>query len=187
MSLELRQYSDLSYRSTKLYLLFESLKKRQHFKAETLFHSGSNLLCLVCRRVFSFLFAPRCIFYCVRTWCVVWERHGLSDIATVTKEGGFLQRVNCEIQAQWRVVRCKLIILIKKKAQSLFRLKQKTELQDVNSEFWEKKSELWDSGEKSQNSDFWSRISDFCLWIWSLHLDFFFFFINFQLRVKKSE
>ncbi len=33
-------------------------------------------------------------FYCVRTWCVVWERHGLSDIATVTIEGGFLRRVN---------------------------------------------------------------------------------------------
>ncbi len=31
----------------------------------------------------SFIFAPQCIFHCLRTWCVVWEWHG-----------GGLQRVN---------------------------------------------------------------------------------------------
>ncbi len=59
------------------------------------FHTKSNLLCLVCQLVVSFLFAPWCIFHCVRTWCVVWEWHGLSDIATVTKGDGSLIRVNC--------------------------------------------------------------------------------------------
>ncbi len=54
-------------------------------KADTLFHTKSNLLCLVCRCVVSLLIALRCIFHCVRTWCVVWEWHGLSDIATVDK------------------------------------------------------------------------------------------------------
>ncbi len=65
----------------------------RNFKAETLFLTRSNLHCLVFRCVVSFLFAPQCIFYCVRTWCVEWERHGLSDIATVLKEGGFFRRV----------------------------------------------------------------------------------------------
>jgi len=36
-----------------------------------------------------------CIFYCMRTWCVVWERRGLSNIATVTRGGGSLKLVNC--------------------------------------------------------------------------------------------
>ncbi len=44
--------------------------------------------CLVCRHIVSFLFALWCMFHCVRrTWCVVWEQHCLSDIATVTKGG----------------------------------------------------------------------------------------------------
>ncbi len=34
------------------------------------------------------------IFYCVRIWSVAWEWHGLLDIATVTKGGGSLRRVN---------------------------------------------------------------------------------------------
>ncbi len=68
-----------------------------------LFHTRSNLLCLVCRHVVSFLFAPRCIFYCVRTWRVVWEGHGLSDIATVTKEGWLLQ-------VNWGIFRDKLFL-----------------------------------------------------------------------------
>ncbi len=50
---------------------------------ETLFHTRSNLLCLLCQCVVSFLFALRCIFHCVRT-CVV---HCMSGIATVTKGG----------------------------------------------------------------------------------------------------
>ncbi len=54
----------------------------------------SLLLCLVSLHVVSFLFALRCIFHYVRTWCVAWEQHGLSDIATVTTEGGYLWRVN---------------------------------------------------------------------------------------------
>jgi len=36
-----------------------------------------------------------CIFYCMRTWCVVWERRGLSNIATVTRGGRSLKLVNC--------------------------------------------------------------------------------------------
>ncbi len=28
------------------------------------------------------------LFHCVRTWCVVWEQHCLSEIATVNKDGG---------------------------------------------------------------------------------------------------
>ncbi len=97
MPLELRHYSDLSchIRVTKRYLLFEFLTKWQNWKAQSLFHTRSNLLCLVCRHVVSFLFAPGCIFHCVRTWCVVWERHGLLDTATVTKGGRSLWRVNC--------------------------------------------------------------------------------------------
>ncbi len=97
MLLELRHYSNLScHRVTKHYLLFEFLTKWQNWKAQSLFHTRSNLLCLVCRHVVSFLFAPGCIFHCVRT-CVVWERHGLLDTATVTKGGGSLWRVNCQM------------------------------------------------------------------------------------------
>ncbi len=62
------------WRATKLYLLFEFLLKWLNLKAEgpeTLFHIRRNLLCLLCRCVVSFLFALRCIFHCVRTWCVV--------------------------------------------------------------------------------------------------------------------
>ncbi len=35
-------------------LLFEFLKKFENLKAEALFHTKRNLLCLVCRRVVSF-------------------------------------------------------------------------------------------------------------------------------------
>ncbi len=53
------------------------------------------LLCFVCWRVVSFVFVQRCIFHCVRTWCVAWERHGLLDITTVRKGcKTTLQRVN---------------------------------------------------------------------------------------------
>ncbi len=49
--------------------LFEFFKW-PHLKAKTLFHTKSNLLCLVCWHVVSVLFSPQCIFHCVRTWCV---------------------------------------------------------------------------------------------------------------------
>ncbi len=89
MPLELRHYSDPSRHIsvTKCYLLFEILAKWQNSKAQSLFHTRSSLLCLVCRCVFS--------FHCVRT-CVVWERHCLSDTATVMKGGGSLRRINCD-------------------------------------------------------------------------------------------
>ncbi len=74
-------------RATKPYLLFEFLKKYKNWKLR-LFHATSNLNCFVCRHIVSFLFAPRCTFHCVRTWCAVWECHGLSDIATVMKGAG---------------------------------------------------------------------------------------------------
>ncbi len=45
--------------------------KNDNLKADHLFHTKSNLLCLLCRCVVSFLFAPRCISHWVRTWCVV--------------------------------------------------------------------------------------------------------------------
>ncbi len=49
--------------------------------------------CLVCRCFVCFLFAPWHIFHHVRTWCVTWERHGLSDIATVTEEDRSLRQL----------------------------------------------------------------------------------------------
>ncbi len=50
---------------------------------------------VVCRRIVSFLFALQCIFHCMRTWCVVWERYCLSEIATVTV-GGWVVAIGCE-------------------------------------------------------------------------------------------
>ncbi len=88
--LELRRYSDLSWHikgpQNSIYRL----------NAEALYHTKSDLLCLVCRHVVSFLFAPRCIFHYIRTWCVAWKHHGLLDVATVTKGDRSLQRVNFE-------------------------------------------------------------------------------------------
>ncbi len=84
---EALQWSVTSRRVTKCYLLFEILAKWQNSKAQSLFHTRSSLLCLVCRCVFS--------FHCVRT-CVVWERHCLSDTATATRGGGSLRRINCD-------------------------------------------------------------------------------------------
>ncbi len=75
MPLELRCYSDLSRHIKEpqngIYCL-NFLQNEIIWKLR-LFHTESNLLCLVCRCVVSFLFAPRCIFHCVRTWCVAWE------------------------------------------------------------------------------------------------------------------
>ncbi len=85
------------WRATKRYLLFEFLLKWLSLKAEspeTLFHIKSNLLCVLCRCVVSFLFAMWCIFHCVRR-CVVWEQHCMSGITTVTKGGRGLRMVNC--------------------------------------------------------------------------------------------
>ncbi len=95
--LELRWYSDLSWHikepQNSIYCFNFLKKNKKKLKAENLFHTRSNLLSLVCLHFVSFLFAQRCIFYFVRTWCVVWEWHGLSDIAAVTKDGGFLRSV----------------------------------------------------------------------------------------------
>ncbi len=49
-------------------------------------------------------------FHCMRTWCVVWERHCLSVMATVTKGGRVLWTVNwcssmqitCKYWQAWR-------------------------------------------------------------------------------------
>jgi len=62
-------------------------KKWPNSKVESLFHIKSNLVCQLVR----VLFALQCIFLCVRTW---WEQRGLSEIATVTEEGGSLRTVN---------------------------------------------------------------------------------------------
>ncbi len=89
MALKLRHYSDLSRHikvpQNAIYCL-NLFKKWQNLKAKTSFHSKSNLLCLVCQPVFSFLCAAR--FF---TWCVAWERHGLLDVATVTKGAGLCE------------------------------------------------------------------------------------------------
>ncbi len=90
---ELRQYSDLSrhIKEQQKFIYCLNFFKNDSLKAEgpeTLFHTRSNLLCLLCQCVVSFLFALRCIFHCVRT-CVV---HCMSGIATVTKVGGFCER-----------------------------------------------------------------------------------------------
>lgn len=88
--LELRCYSDLTQNVKELYGIYclNFLKSWQNLKTETyLFHTKSNLLFLVCRQVVGFLFASHCFFrsfHFVRTWCLAWERYGLSDVATVT-------------------------------------------------------------------------------------------------------
>ncbi len=79
------------YRSVTTYIIvWISFKNDQIWKLWL-----CNLLSLVCQCVVGVLFAPQCIFHCVRTWCVLWERHGMSDVATVAKGGGSLRRVNC--------------------------------------------------------------------------------------------
>ncbi len=130
MPLELRRYSDLARYIKEpqngIYCL--NLEKWQHFKAETLFHTRSNLLCLVCRHIVSVLFAPHCIFHCVRTWCVVW------DVATVTKGGGSLRGVNSE--------------------EEISKLRdRKSELQERKAEFWVYISQFW----KKENWEIKSR------------------------------
>ncbi len=70
---------------------------------------------LVYRRAVSFLFAPQSTFASVRAWCVVWERHGLSGIATVTKDCGFLflgiwltgDLINHKAESFWHLLRLK--------------------------------------------------------------------------------
>jgi len=65
MPFELGHNSDLSRHIKELQncvFLFEFLTKWQNVKAETLFHTRSNLLCLDSWHVVSFLFAPQCIF-----------------------------------------------------------------------------------------------------------------------------
>ncbi len=72
---ELRQYSDLSrhIKEPQNCIYCFNFFKNDSLKAEgpeTLFHTRSNLLCLLCQCVVSFLFALRRIFHCVRT-CVL--------------------------------------------------------------------------------------------------------------------
>ncbi len=57
---------------------------------ETLFHIRSNLLCTL--SVSSLLCD---VFFTAWEHGVLWERHCLSGIATVTKEDGSLRMVNC--------------------------------------------------------------------------------------------
>ncbi len=90
MPLELRHYSD-TWKSHKIVFIVWIFKQNDNLKNETLFHTKSNLLCLVCRCVVNVLFAPQCIFHCVSTWCVAWERQALSEAATVTTEGRFCE------------------------------------------------------------------------------------------------
>ncbi len=98
VQLELRLHINLSrYIKEPQHFIYclHFFKKLKNLNAETLFHTRSSLFCLVCRHIVSFLFAPWCIFHCMRTLCVVREQHGLSDIATITKVCGFLRRFNC--------------------------------------------------------------------------------------------
>ncbi len=98
MPLELRQYSDLSRHIKEplngIYCLNFFKKIKDKIWKLTLCFTPEVTYCLTCWRIVSFFFAPRCIFHCVRTWGVVWERRGLSDIATVTKGGGSLWRLD---------------------------------------------------------------------------------------------
>ncbi len=86
LTLDLNLKNGVQLRATKLYLIPQKLNKKCHTK--------SNLLCLFCRHIVSFLFATQCIFHCVRTWCVVWKQDGLLNITTVMKGGRSFQRVS---------------------------------------------------------------------------------------------
>ncbi len=65
-------------KSHKIVLLFEFLWNSMNFYEKLWLCFIPEVTCYVLSNcVFgSFLFAPRCIFYCIRT-CVVWEWHGL--------------------------------------------------------------------------------------------------------------
>ncbi len=74
MPLELRRYSDPSQHVKKPQkYIFEFLKKWQNLKDEPLFHTKSNLLCLVCW-LLSVSSLLRDVFFTeLKTWCVAWE------------------------------------------------------------------------------------------------------------------
>ncbi len=88
-SLELRQYSDLSRHikepQSGIYCL-NFFKKDKIWKLRPCFIPKATCCCQfpLCSTILY-------IFHCVRTWCVVWELHCLSDIATATKEAGFCE------------------------------------------------------------------------------------------------
>ncbi len=93
-------WSVMTIKSNKIvFICLNFLHKLPNLKAETMFHTRSNLLCFVCRRIVSFLFAPQCFFHSVGTWCVVWEHNGLSD--KITKGGESLRRVNSINSLEW--------------------------------------------------------------------------------------
>ncbi len=52
-------------------------------------------------RIISYRIVTNHLIYTpIENMSVVWERHGLLDIATVTKEHGFLRRINCNSVAE---------------------------------------------------------------------------------------
>ncbi len=52
-------------------------------------------------RIISYRIVTNHLIYTpIENMSVVWERHGLLDIATVTKEHGFLRRINCNRVAE---------------------------------------------------------------------------------------
>ncbi len=91
-------------KSHNMYLLFEFLKNDQIWKLTPCFIPQVTFSLLSVRVLSVFSFTSWCIFHCVRTWCVVWEGHCLSNIATVTKEGKFLRRVNSPLSLQHNVL-----------------------------------------------------------------------------------
>ncbi len=78
------------------------------YKKSTIWKRRLCFISEVACSVLSVSELSRCIFHCGKTWCVAWERHGLSDIATVTKGGMSLWRVNC---TRWAT---KLVYYIRK-------------------------------------------------------------------------
>ncbi len=82
---EPRQYCQDTLKSHKtVFIVYISLKMT-NFNAETLFHTRSNLSGL--SACFQFLLCSTIYFPLLEKWCVVWEWHCLSGIATVTKGG----------------------------------------------------------------------------------------------------
>ncbi len=74
----------LHIKETLNYICLNFLKKI------TTLETKGNLLCLVCRRVVRFLFAPKCIFHCMSTY----ER--LLPIETLKKCNGFHKNIKLQ-------------------------------------------------------------------------------------------
>ncbi len=63
----------ITLKSHKRVFIVSNFYKMKKNLIQRQFYTKSNLLCLVCRHIISFLFAQRCIFH-VRTW---FDHHGL--------------------------------------------------------------------------------------------------------------